>query len=128
MRPVLDASAVLAVLRQEPGFEAAMNAVAGGIISAVNVAEIMAALLRDGVTDEDAVAALALLGDRVIAADLSLAVEAGRLRRLTDVAGLSLGDRFCLALARRLGTSVVTGDRAWLRVADRLGVTVHLIR
>lgn len=105
-----------------------MEAIAGGVISAVNVAEIMAGLLRDEVTDKDAVAALDQLGGRVIPADHSLALEAGRLRRLTDAAGLSLGDRFCLALARRLGAGVVTSDRAWSRVADQVGVEVHLIR
>lgn len=105
-----------------------MDAIADGVISAVNVAEVMAGLLRDGVTDEDAVAALDQLGGRVFPADHALALEAGRLRRLTDPAGLSLGDRFCLALARRLGAGVVTSDRAWARIADQVGVEVHLIR
>lgn len=105
-----------------------MDAIADGVISAVNVAEVMAGLLRDGVTDEDAVAALDQLGGRVFPADHALALEAGRLRRLTDPAGLSLGDRFCLALARRLGADVVTSDRAWAHIADHVGVEVHLIR
>lgn len=128
MRTVVDSSAVLAFLREEPGAEAAMEAIAVGVISAVNVAEVMAGLLRDGVSDEDAVSALDQLCGRVIPADHSLALEAGRLRRLTDPAGLSLGDRFCLALARRLGAGVVTSDRAWSRIADQVGVEVYLIR
>ena len=42
--------------------------------------------------------------------------------------GLSLGDRFCLALAKRLDCPALTADRAWLPVADDAGVRIELIR
>ena len=64
----------------------------------------------------------------VVAFDRDLAFDAGLLLPLTRAAGLSLGDRACLALARRLGARVLTGDRAWARVADAVGVEVELIR
>jgi len=54
-------------------------------------------------------------------------VEIARLRSVTKSAGLSLGDRSCLALARRLGLPVLTADRAWADL-PRLGVTVRLLR
>ena len=50
------------------------------------------------------------------------------MRTLTDRIGLSLGDRFCLALARRTGLAALTADRAWSEVAEALGIAVTLIR
>jgi ribonuclease VapC len=41
------------------------------------------------------------------------AIDAGRLRPLTRDAGLSLGDRACLALARRLDAPALTADTDW---------------
>lgn len=43
-------------------------------------------------------------------------------------AGLSLGDRFCLALARRDGLPALTADKQWHTVADAAGVAVTVIR
>ena len=54
--------------------------------------------------------------------------EVGRLRSITVEAGLSLGDRFCLALAKREGLPAMTADRRWKEVADPAGVKVVLIR
>ena len=51
---------------------------------------------------------------------------AGRLRPLTREAGLSLGDRACLALAQRLGKPAVTADRRW--TALNLGIKIELLR
>ena len=46
----------------------------------------------------------------------------------TRSAGLSLGDRLCLALAQRNGNGALTADRMWLKVAEAVGVVVELIR
>lgn len=128
MTPVLDASAVIAALTGEKGHEQAAAALESGVVSVVNLAETVAALVRKGLPAQEAVAAVELIGTRSIPADLAQATDAGTLRALTDAAGLSLGDRFCLALARRLGGPVVTADRAWASVAEAVGVEVRLIR
>ena len=54
------------------------------------------------------------------------AFEAGLLRPATKALGLSLGDRGCLSLARRLGLAVLTADSTWDQLS--LGVEVRLIR
>lgn len=41
---------------------------------------------------------------------------------------LSLGDRFCLALAKRLDAPAYTADRAWKEVAADVGAKVVAIR
>ena len=51
---------------------------------------------------------------------------AAALWTLTRAAGLSFGDRSCLALASRLGVPVLTTDRAWAKVD--VGVPIELIR
>jgi PIN domain nuclease of toxin-antitoxin system len=49
-------------------------------------------------------------------------------RFTTADAGLSLGDRFCLALALRDGLPAWTADKAWRTIADAAKVKVVLIR
>ena len=60
--------------------------------------------------------------------DERLSYEAGMLRPVTLKAGLSLGDRYCLALAKREGVPAVTAERRWPDIAAAAGVTVDLIR
>lgn len=128
MTAVFDSSAMLAALFEEPGSTAVEQALPAALMSAVNLAEVVGALVRRGMSDEEAGAVAATLPVTVIAADSAMAIDAGLLRRLTEGAGLSLGDRFCLALARRLRAPILTADRAWRSVAAAAQVEVVLIR
>ena len=56
------------------------------------------------------------------------AVAAGRLREPTRSAGLSLGDRACLALALERGLQVYTADRRMASFDGRMGIDIRLIR
>jgi ribonuclease VapC len=112
---VLDAAAVLAVILEERGADAIRAAVVEAdiaAISAVNVSEI-AAKLHDAGASHLISAGLAALDSTIIAFDGSLALDAGALRPGTRAAGLSLGDRACLALAMRMNAPAITTDRAW---------------
>jgi PIN domain nuclease of toxin-antitoxin system len=60
--------------------------------------------------------------------DQELAYQVGVLLPLTRATGLSLGDRACLALARRLDVPALTADRAWQAIASQIGVRVEPIR
>jgi ribonuclease VapC len=53
-------------------------------------------------------------------------MSAVRLHPLTRKAGLFLGDRLCLALARRLDGVALSADRPWGKA--KLDVAVDLIR
>jgi len=53
---------------------------------------------------------------------------AARLWPATRALGLSLGDRACLALGRRVGAPVLTTDRAWLDLADPLDLAIRNVR
>jgi ribonuclease VapC len=129
---ILDASALLALLQRERGQEVVAAALAvGAAISAANLSEVIAKL-RDGGAPElaigRAIAGLAAAGLEVVAVDESSALAAGFLRPLTRDAGLSLGDRLCLALGQGRHQLVLTTDRAWATLGPTLNVTVRIIR
>lgn len=126
MTIVLDASAVLAALLEEPGGDS-VRAHPIAIISSVNLGEVAQRLQQEN-DDQTVLAVLVRLPATVFALDRDLAVAAGLLQRLTRGAGLSFGDRCCLALARQIGCPAVTADRDWARVAAAVGVEVRLIR
>lgn len=64
----------------------------------------------------------------VVPADDSLARDAGSLWAATVRVCLSLGDRFCLAVARLLGVSAYTADRVRKDVAGERTTKVVIIR
>jgi len=124
----LDASALLALLLGEPGGEKVKAVLDGALIGAVNLAEIVSHYAKLGAARSDIEALLRPLPVRVVPADTALSYEAGMLRPITLKGGLSLGDRYCLALAKREGVPALTAERRWLDIAAAAGVTVELIR
>lgn len=128
MRVVLDASALLAGLNGEPGADRVAAALDFAVMSAVNFAEVAGSLARGGNRPDDVRAILRALACTVMPADEEIAIDVGLMRALTDRAGLSLGDRFCLALGRRLQAPVLTADRQWALIANDVGVKVEVIR
>jgi PIN domain nuclease of toxin-antitoxin system len=108
------------------------DAIAGGAsISTVNLAEALSTLTTRGRDPADAVSELTergLLGGVITVEPFTAAdaTEAARLRPLTGAAGLSLADRACLAVARRLAAAVLTADKAWVGLG--LDVDVCSIR
>ena len=123
---LLDASAILAALLDEPGAERVRREIARGAVSAVNAAEVVSKLIDNGYSE--AAAEAIFLGLMVEALDFSGEAGrlAGRLRDRTRLLGLSLGDRACLAEAVLARLPVLTADRAWAELD--LGVQIEVIR
>jgi ribonuclease VapC len=132
MPAVLDASALLAYLIDEPGAETVAEAIAAGAaISTVNLAEVLARSADRGVDPAELDSRLRENGllDGAISVEpftATDAIEVARLRPLTRDAGLSLGDRACLALARRLDALALSADGAWVDAGH--GVELRFIR
>jgi len=131
---VLDASALLALVQDEPGAARVQDALARGVLmSAVNWAEVLSRLAELGVAPESAGARLhaGTAGDdalTVVPFDVAQARDVARLRQPTRHLKLSLGDRACLALGRATRLPVLTTDGAWRAVSRRLRVRVEVIR
>lgn len=125
---ILDASALLAMLNDEPGGPKVAGVIDAARISTVNYAEVVSHYIRLGMPERDVAAMLDPLPMTIVPADKALAQLAGRLRSVTAEAGLSLGDRFCLALAIRDGLPAWTADKAWRTVADAARAEVVIIR
>lgn len=124
----MDASAILAVIFDETGAERVASHLPGAMVSTVNMAEVMTKLFDLGMpepTVEEIVAGLQL---EMLPFDLDHAAETARLRIHTREAGLSLGDRACLAAAKRRGVAALTADRAWKGLKRTVGVKIELIR
>lgn len=125
-RVVLDSSAILAVVFGEPGEDRALDLLGRALVSTVNLSEAAAKMNERGIDDGETEGLLGALGFALAPFGQVDAFAAGRLRARTRGAGLSFGDRACLALALREAAPVMTADRAW--TALDLGVPVEMIR
>lgn len=123
---ILDASALLAVLGDEPGGEVVVPLLDGAVISTVNWAEVLGRYADLGLDIAGREAEIESLGVSLSPFTSRQAEVAAGLLPLTRKAGLSLGDRACLALALDLGGQPVTAARAWGGID--LGLAVTLIR
>ncbi len=116
MSVVLDASAALALLLDEPGSEKVVGSIQGALISSVNMSEVYTKSVDLGKDVAVARAFFLSLPVRIVSFDDVHARLAGDLRRQTRRYGLSLGDRACLATAMLEKRSVLTADKAWLKL------------
>lgn len=121
---VIDASALIAPLNEEPGSERVETILPSAAISAVNLAEFVSKLSEHGVPERDLSSALVQLGLIVMAFEEADAIAAGLLRSSTSHLGLSLGDRACIALGRALDVAVYTADQRWADLDDLVRVVV----
>jgi PIN domain nuclease of toxin-antitoxin system/bifunctional DNA-binding transcriptional regulator/antitoxin component of YhaV-PrlF toxin-antitoxin module len=101
---LLDASALLALVFEEPGAAAVLAALDTAAIGAVNLAEGVELAARRGLDP----------------------ARAGRLLAGLRRQGLSLGDAACLGTDAVLGLPVLTVDRLWAELET--GVEVRLLR
>jgi len=115
-------------LFDEPGADRVERALPDALISAANLAEVIAKLVDRGLDGNEALADLRELDLNVVALDRAQAEAAGLLRSATRKVRLSLGDWACLTLAQQRGASTLTTDQRQAEVAGAIGVEVQLIR
>ena len=127
---VLDASALLAVSKGERGADFVMDLIntKDCVISSVNMAEVGTRLLDLGLPVHELGRGIAQFGVDVIDFSREQALACAALRTITKSAGLSLGDRACIALAQLMQGCVVTSDRAWLDIEKTTQLKVLMIR
>lgn len=126
MTVVLDASALLAFLHDEPGADRVQRVLDRAIVSAVNWAEVVqkSLLKRADVTGmQGEFAEVGMVFEPFTTSQAELAAH---LWESTRRNGLSLADRACLALAMERKEPVLTADRAWGKLG--LDVDIRLLR
>ena len=122
---VSDASAILALIRLEPGSDQC-SAAEDTIIGAVNHCEVITRLIDLGFAPDRLHERVAPLYSEIVPFDAEQSRLAAALRDETRKLGISLGDRACLALAKSRGLAVQTADR---RMAEAdVGNDIRLIR
>lgn len=124
---VFDASAILALLRDEPGADFVAQYIGDGLISSVNFQEVIKGLLRREVPIDAALAMLDALHLDVRPHGRDDAIAAAKLYPATKEFGSGLGDRTCMALAIAEGLPVLTADREWAKIKIP-GLTLSLAR
>jgi len=122
---VLDASALLTVLRNEPGADRVAPHLGRSIMSAVNVAEVATILGRRGMAASSVLADVCKIVGEILPFDMEQARLSAALDEKTRSLGLSLGARACLALGVMTGFPVLTADGAWAKVD--LNVTIEVV-
>jgi ribonuclease VapC len=125
---VLDASALIAMLKKEPGGDRVAEIIGDSKITAINYAEVISHFCHAGMPTIEVDAMLRPLPTVIVSADEKLARLAGHLRTMTSSAGLSLGDRFCLALAKMENLPAWTSDRKWQAISEAVQVEITIIR
>lgn len=125
---VLDASAMLATLLDEPGGDDVFEVMNGSHISVINLSEVYATLFDGGMSFETAEQIISPLPVRVRTFRDGHAWQTAKLRPLTRQFGLSLGDRACITTAMFADLPILTADRRMAEAKDVLGIDIRMIR
>jgi len=112
-RFVVDTSAVLAILFEEPGADVALAAIRNALITTVNLTEVLTRCVDKHLSVDVTEDFLTSHGIQFVDFGYDLARAAAALRAATKARGLSLGDRACIALAMREKATILTADRVW---------------
>ncbi len=125
---VLDASALLALIYREAGWEQVKAQVAkSAATSTANLSEVAAKLHDKGWQKFETENVLTSFNLDQISVNYEIAMLAAALRLPTREYGLGLGDRLCLATGSFLRLPVLTADRIWLEI-DSPDIDIKLIR
>ncbi|ABE05009.1 PIN domain protein [Rickettsia bellii str. RML Mogi] len=122
---IFDASALLALIKNEPT-NLKLETFLGNIcMSSVNISEV-ASILLDKISYQECKDIIEPLINSIIAFDQEQSFLAANIKKQTKHLGLSLGDRACIALGLATGYPVYTADKAWAKL--QVNCKIILIR
>lgn len=123
---VLDASAIVAYLDDEPGSDVVERWLPHAAVSMVNLCEVITVLVRRGKPEDQVSQGIFDLIASIIPFSWEIARVTAGMVSMTQPKGLGLGDRAALATARIMKVPVLTAESRWLDVSG--DVEVQLIR
>jgi PIN domain nuclease of toxin-antitoxin system len=126
MSVILDASALLALIFDEPGAAVVASHAKGSSLLSVNFSEVVQRVIAIQGSPQRAEEAVDKLEIAVVPFDRKLARIAAELRAPTAFMGASFADRSCLALGLLTGKTILSSDRDWEKLD--LGIEIRLIR
>jgi PIN domain nuclease of toxin-antitoxin system len=125
---LLDTSALIALIKKEPGYEMIETIIANSAISSVNLSELVAVLTRSGIADVDIDEIIEDIVPEIIPFCENTSIRAGKLLTITKTYGLSLGDRACISTGDFYGMEIHTADKVWLKLQPRITTKITVIR
>ncbi|MBL0922972.1 MAG: PIN domain-containing protein [Sphingomonadaceae bacterium] len=125
---VLDASALLALLKRETGANVVEALLDQAVIGSVNLGEAAQIQYLHGWGRKEFETAIAMIEISVVPISQKVAMDAADFREVARQNGISQADCLCLALAQSEGALALTADRDWLKISDQIGVEIRLIR
>jgi len=126
MTSVLDASALLAFLQNEPGCDQVEATLPEAVISSVNWSEVMQKSIAAAIDVNGMRGDREALGLRIVPFSAEEAEISAQLWQQTRPIGLSLGDRACLSTGIQMDAMVLTADQIWVTL--NFPVAVRCIR
>ncbi|MBN8828093.1 MAG: type II toxin-antitoxin system VapC family toxin [Sphingobacteriia bacterium] len=125
---VLDASAIIALIKKEPGSETVVKYLDNAIISAVNLAEVVKYFIDNSdATIENIKNYISTLISEIIPVNEKIAYLSSELLKETKQYGLSLGDRICIATGIINKCKIITADQIWKNLSIK-DVNIVVIR
>ncbi|AIL13931.1 hypothetical protein IM40_11420 (plasmid) [Candidatus Paracaedimonas acanthamoebae] len=124
---ILDSSALLALLKNEPGADIVESLLGKIIMSSINLSEVATVLLNSEMTLQECQDTVLPFISAIVPYDEEFALLTADLRKKTKSYGLSLGDRACIALGQKLQLPIYTADKIWKEL-QLDNIDIRLIR
>jgi len=123
---IFDASALLALIKNEP-VNLDLEKFLGTIcMSSVNVSEVAGILLESEMSQQECKDSIEPFINSIMPFDQEQSFLTAIIKKQTKHLGLSLGDRACIALGLTTGYPIYTADKAWSKL--QLNCKIILIR
>jgi PIN domain nuclease of toxin-antitoxin system len=113
---ILDTSALIALLQNEPGSEIVRDKLNSSLISSVSLCELVAFLSKNQIEEEDIEEIIKNIVPDVVDFNADISILGGKLIKVTQNYGLSLGDRACIATGIHYGLQIYTADKIWSKL------------
>ncbi|OJX10424.1 MAG: hypothetical protein BGO77_02295 [Caedibacter sp. 37-49] len=110
---ILDASALLVLLKNEPGADMIEPLLGRIIMSSISVSEVAASLLNSDMTLQECQEAILPFISTIVPFNEEQAFLAAELEKQIKDYDLSLADKACLALAQQMKLPLYTANKNW---------------